>query len=188
MVGMDVLEGDGPGPVSPPRAPRARREELESLSRGAEVREIQERVRRQDSDRRDPGKVVALGDHLRPDQALRPPRDDFLQHSPRAAAARRVAVEDDRGDAGEELREPFGHALRARADRLEHGAAAVGAPQGPRSPLAAVMADEGPPLLMDGAAHAAPAAPKIVATLPAEEKRGEAAARLEQDRLLAPRK
>jgi hypothetical protein len=41
---------------------------------------------------------------------------------------------------------------------------------------------------VDRAADAAPPAPKIVAALPAEKERGEAAARLEQDRLLPPRK
>src|SRR5207249_10671634 len=109
------------------------------------------------------------------------------QHGFRAAAARRVAVEHDEGHAREQLCKTFPHALGARANRLQHRAPAVGAPQRPGHPLPAVMAQESPAPVVDGPADAAAAATEVVAAIAAEEKGSEPSPRLEEDRLLPSR-
>ena len=163
-------------------------EQLEGLLGGAEVGEVQQRVRREHADRGHVREVVALRDHLRADEALHGPGPHRVDDRVRPAApARGVAVEHRARHAREPLGEALGHALGAGADGFEDAAAALRTAQRSRRALAAVVADEPPALLVHRARDAAPAAAEVLAALAAQEERREPAPGLQEDRLLAAR-
>ncbi len=160
-------------------------EQLEGLLGRAEIREVQQRVRREDADRSDVREVVALRDHLRSDEARRAARLKIFDDGGGAAAPRGIAVEHDGRHAGEELSESLGDTLGAGPDRLEQPAPALRTARRAGDALAAVVADQAAAPVVHRARDAALRASEVVAAVAAQEERREAPSGLEEDRLLA---
>ena len=162
-----------PGRVAAARAARDLRDELERLLGGAEVREVQERVGRQHADGRHAREVVPLGDHLRSDQA----RDAAATSTSSTTAAALRGGAPCRGRArrrGLPGRAPRSARRRARCRRRSPRGRRPphsGQRSRTRHPLAAVVADERAPALVDGARDAALRAAEVVAAVAAEQKR-----------------
>ena len=186
MAGVKRLDVDRTRFRAAARAARNLREQLERLLRGAEVREVQDRVGREHSDRRDVAKVVTLGDHLRPDEAERAARQEVVHNRFDASAPGGVAVEDRPRHVGKELGESVRDALGAGADRFEQRASALRAAFRARAPLAAVVTDEPPSPVVDRARHAAVRAAEVEAAVAAEKVGREAPPGLQKDCLLPP--
>jgi hypothetical protein len=122
---------------------------------------------------------------LRSDQTGDATRKNVLHDGGRSPAARGIAIQDGMRDTGKDLGKSVGDSLGPRADRLQNSPAAIGATRRPRPLFSTVVAYEGTPAVVDGARNAAAAAPELVAAVPAEQKRCEPAAWLEQDRLFS---
>jgi len=124
-VGLEGLHDDAPGCVAPAAA-RELGDELERPLLGAEVREREAGVGVDDGRERDAGHVVALRDHLRPDEDGPLGRAEALEDvADRARPARDVRVEPEPLELGEALRELRLEPLRPGADPCELDGAAL---------------------------------------------------------------
>ena len=163
-------------------------DQLKRLFGGPEVGKIEDRVRRQDADRGDSRKVMSLRDHLRADEGLNPAAGHGSENAVGGApAARDVGIEHGESRSRKQLREPLRGALGAGADRLEQRASARTAPFRDRAPRSAIVTDERSLAPMHDPRNAARVAAEIVPAGAAEQHRGVAPPRREQNRLLAAR-
>ena len=125
--GWKVWTTTRPGRVAAAAA-RELGDELERPLLRAEVREREARVGVDDGRERDPGHVVALRDHLRPDEDCPLGRAEALEDvAHRARPARDVRVQPEPLELGDALRELRLEPLRPGADPGELDGAALGA-------------------------------------------------------------
>ena len=161
------------------------RHELERALLGAEVRDRQPRVRVDDRRERDAGEVVALGDHLRPDQDGAVRCGEAVERLAECARLRgRVRVEPDPLQLRHALLELGLEPLCAGADPRQLGRPALGARVRDGLRVAAVVAVQPRVAVERQGDVAEPAAPRDTAGA-AVDRRCQAAAVQEQDRLAA---
>ncbi len=143
VVGVVGLDEDPPRTVAASGPAGNLGQELKRPLARAKVRQVEERVGGDDAGEGDPGKVVALGDHLGPDEDLGISGGEGSEGPFEAVpAAHGVAVEDHGFDIGVELGQVVGHLLGAGADGVEELSAARGTLGGDDLPVAAVVAPE----------------------------------------------
>src|SRR6187399_1464571 len=124
-VGLEGLHDDAPRCVAPAAA-RELGDELERPLLRAEVRQREARVGVDDGRERDPGHVMALRDHLRPDEDGPLGRAEALEDvADRAGSARDVRIETEALELRDALRELRLEPLRPRADPGELDGAAL---------------------------------------------------------------
>ena len=96
--------------------------------RRAEIGAVERIVRAEHADEREPWKIVALGQHLRPDEDVDLAGFDLIAHRGESAdAARAVAVDARDARCGKALRERALEPLRPATERLKVDVAAFGA-------------------------------------------------------------
>jgi len=100
-------------------------QQLKGPLSGTKVGQVEQSIGRDHTCQGDPGKVVALGDHLGTDKDLGIARCEGSERSLEAVAASNgVAIEDHRFDIGVEMGQVVGDLLGAGADGVKEQAAA----------------------------------------------------------------
>ena len=185
MLGIEGLDDRLPRPVAAPGAARDLRQELEGTLRGAEVRQGQPDVGGDHAHEGHVREVMALGDHLRPDEDVDVAAGEAVEEGRGgAAAADRVTIETRDRHARVALDHLLLDALGPESDRLEVGSGAVAARPWTADAVVAVVAAHSPCRAVQGERHAAVRALQGPPALPAEERRREPAAIQQQQRLL----
>ncbi len=185
MVGPVALQHDFSGQLGPPRAARHLGEELERALGGAEVGQAQAHVGVDHAHEGHAREVVALGDHLCAHQDVGLPgfeRQKSLGEG--APALGQVTIQAGHPGLGQGRLHRFDHLLRAEALELEVGASARRAGAGSRDAVAAIVAQRLPPPVVEGEAHRAVGAHRLLPALAAQEARGPAPAVQEENGLL----
>ncbi len=156
--------------------------------RGAEVRAVQRVVGAQHAHQRQPRKVVALREHLRADEDVELVRGHPLAHvGERVPRPRAVAVDACDARPGKRGRQRALEPLRAEAERHQVDVAALGTRTRHALRMSAVMAAQERRVAMRGEARAAARARRFPPARGADQRRREAAAIHEDQRLLAAR-
>lgn len=140
VFGRKGLDDDVPGPIAAPSAARHLRKNLKRALRGAEVGQIQGKIRLQHADQRDGGEVMAFGDHLRANQDVDVAPPHVAQH-PRAHAhgVCRVAIESGEAGIGKMFGDRAFDLFGAGANRLEMIALAIRADTWAREGVFAIV-------------------------------------------------
>ena len=127
VVGIVGLHDDAAGQFTTACAARDLRHQLKDPFRGAEVRHRQRVIAADNADQRDAVNVVALSDHLRPDEQVNfagvEAREQMFEI---VASTDSIAVHAADARAGKDFREAFFALLRSGAEVVEVLALAVG--------------------------------------------------------------
>ena len=185
MIGCVRLDDHPARPLAAPRAARHLLQQLEGPLPGAKVRQVHGLIGRQHADQRDPGKVVALGHHLRPDQHV----DLAGVHAgeQRVQAGGGVAIEPRDARVGKALAHHRLQPFRAGAQPFDARLLARRAAVRDGRDAAAVVAHEARAPLVIRHRHRAAGATDDVPTRAAQRDGREPAPVEEQDALLARR-
>ena len=187
MLRRERLHDDPTGDFAAPRPPGHLRQKLKRPLRGAKIRDIEGRVRADDADQGDIGKIQPLRNHLSPDKNIRlAPFERPQRFRVSALPRHRVPVHSQRPRVGKLLMHGVLYFFRSHAKRPEPQAAAFGAGVRGAAAIIAVVALQIPSGMVVGQGNIAVRAAKREAAVTAEEKRGKSPAIEKKNRLLTP--